>query len=98
MLSDSIAPGYMKSEEEHRRDIVIAGRWIHSRHFVAATDGNISIRLDRERILTTPTAISKGLMTTDDLVNFQLRLQDYFRDTAFADWQRQQWERLVRSL
>jgi L-fuculose-phosphate aldolase len=68
MLTDSITPGCMKTEEEHRRDIILAGRWIHSRHFVAATDGNISVRLDRERILTTPTAISKGLMTTDDLV------------------------------
>ena len=68
MIGESISPGHGKTEEEHRRDIVLAGRWFHGRHFVAATDGNISVRLDRERLLTTPTAISKGLMTPDDLV------------------------------
>jgi len=30
-------------------------------------DGNISIRLDSRRILTSPTNISKGLMSPDDL-------------------------------
>ena len=68
MLWESIAPGHQKTEEEHRRDICTVGRWVHGRHFVAATDGNISVRLDHERILTTPTATSKGLMTADDLV------------------------------
>src|SRR5579862_252548 len=68
MLWESVAPGHQKTEEEHRRDICAVGRWVHGRHFVAATDGNISVRLDHERLLTTPTAISKGLMTADDLV------------------------------
>src|ERR1700681_3311266 len=68
MLADSISPGAMKSEDEHRREICTAGRWIHSRAFVASTDGNISVRLDSRRILTSPTAISKGLMTPEDLV------------------------------
>jgi L-fuculose-phosphate aldolase len=35
---------------------------------VASTDGNISLRLDPRRILTSPTGISKGMMTADDLV------------------------------
>jgi L-fuculose-phosphate aldolase len=68
MVWESISPGHQKTEEEHRRDICTVGRWIHGRNFVAATDGNISVRLDHERALTTPTATSKGLMTTDDLV------------------------------
>src|SRR5215469_12773315 len=68
MLADSISPGATKSEDEHRRDICTAGRWIHSRSFVASTDGNISVRLDSRRVLTSPTAIGKGLMTPDDLV------------------------------
>ncbi len=73
MLADSIAPGHLKSEEEHRRDICLAGKWIHGRHFVAATDGNISVRLDSSRILTTPTAISKGMIAPDDLVITDLK-------------------------
>ncbi|MGB0034208.1 MAG: class II aldolase/adducin family protein [Candidatus Acidiferrales bacterium] len=44
------------------------GRWIHDRGYVASTDGNISLRLDPRRILTSPTAISKGMMTVDDMV------------------------------
>lgn len=68
MYSDSIAPGHIKSEDQHRQEICVAGRWIHARHFVAATDGNISVRLDPSRVLTTPTAIGKGMMAPDDLV------------------------------
>src|SRR3984893_13822303 len=68
MLADSISPGAVKSEDEHRRDICTAGGWIHGRGFVASTDGNISVRLDSRLILTSPPGISKGLMSPDDLV------------------------------
>jgi L-fuculose-phosphate aldolase len=68
MLADSISHGALKSEDEHRRDICTVGRWIHGRAFVASTDGNISVRLDARRILTSPTAISKGMMSPEDLV------------------------------
>ncbi len=68
MIADFISPGHLKSEDEHRRDVCTAGRWIHQRGFVASTDGNISIRLDSRRVLTSPTAISKGMMAPDDLV------------------------------
>jgi L-fuculose-phosphate aldolase len=68
MLADSISPGHRKAEDEHRRDVCTVGRWIHQVGFVASTDGNISIRLDPRRILTSPTAVSKGMMEPDDLV------------------------------
>ena len=68
MPAQSIFPGNRKSEEEHRRDICTVGSWIHARNFVASTDGNISVRLDAGRILTSPTTISKGMMTPEDLV------------------------------
>lgn len=73
MNTDLIAPGHVKSEDEHRRDICIVGRWIHARNFVAALDGNISVRLDPSRILTTPTAINKGMISPDDLVVTNLK-------------------------
>ena len=73
MIPDSISPGAVKSEDEHRRDICTAGRWTHARAFVASTDGNISVRLDSRRVLTSPTAISKGMMVPDDLVITDLR-------------------------
>ena len=56
------------TEDELRREIVEIGRWIHERDFVSGYDGNISARLDAHRILSTPTTISKGRMTVDDLV------------------------------
>src|SRR6266567_4875060 len=68
MAADSISPGAVKSEDEHRREICTAGRWIHGRAFVASTDGNISVRLDSRRVLTSPTGMSKGMMSPDDLV------------------------------
>ncbi|HYX71010.1 MAG TPA: class II aldolase/adducin family protein [Terriglobales bacterium] len=44
------------------------GKSVHQCGFVAATDGNISVRLDGKRVLVTPTAMSKGAMRADDLV------------------------------
>ncbi len=64
----AISPGTHKTEFEHRRDICVAGQWLRERGFVPSTDGNISIRLDTHRILTTPTGVNKGMMEPDDLV------------------------------
>ncbi|MFY9691029.1 MAG: class II aldolase/adducin family protein [Candidatus Acidiferrales bacterium] len=68
MFADSISHGAVKAEEEHRHDLCVVGRWIHERGFVASTDGNMSVRLGADRILTTPTCMSKGMMTPDDMV------------------------------
>jgi L-fuculose-phosphate aldolase len=58
----------MCTERKYREEIVRYGRMLHDRGFVAATDGNLSIRLDRERILVTPTRVSKGSMRVGDIV------------------------------
>ena len=58
----------MNSERKHREEIVRYGRMLHGCGFVAATDGNLSVRLDRGRILVTPTSMSKGMMGLSDLV------------------------------
>jgi len=58
----------VRSESELRTDIVELGRRLWARGFVASNDGNISVRLDGDRILTTPTGVSKGFMTTDMMV------------------------------
>ncbi len=72
MYPDSISHGAVKTEAEHRGDICAVGAWTHARGFVASTDGNVSVRLGPDRILITPTAISKGMMTPDDLVIIDL--------------------------
>jgi len=58
----------MPSEYQSRRDIVRFGALLHSLGFIAATDGNLSVRLDEDRILVTPTGMSKGMLTPSDLV------------------------------
>ena len=63
-----IEPGHNKTEVEHRRDVCAVGRWVHQHGYVAATDGNVSVRLDQRRVLATPTLMSKGMMAPDDLV------------------------------
>lgn len=57
-----------KSEQEHRKDIIDIGRLVYQKGWVAANDGNITIRLDQHRILATPTGVSKGMMSLDDLI------------------------------
>ncbi|HXG33417.1 MAG TPA: class II aldolase/adducin family protein [Bryobacteraceae bacterium] len=57
-----------KTERELRQDIVEVGRLVWQKGWVAANDGNISIRLDPERVLCTPTGVSKGMMHPDDLI------------------------------
>ena len=58
----------MNRERKVREEIVRVGKSVHQCGFVAATDGNISVRLDSKRVLVTPTAMSKGAMRADDLV------------------------------
>ncbi len=55
-------------EEQLRAEIVEAGRRMYARGYVASNDGNISARLDGQRLITTPTAVSKGYMTPDMMV------------------------------
>jgi L-fuculose-phosphate aldolase len=65
---ETILPGALKTEDEHRRDICAIGRMMHERGYVAACDGNISVRLDSRHILTTPTGMCKGMLAPEDLV------------------------------
>ena len=65
----------MKTEREYRQDIVEIGRLVFQKGWVAANDGNITIRLDQERILATPTGTCKGMMSPDDLIVVDMRRQ-----------------------
>ena len=51
-----------------RQEIVEVGKRIYARGFVASNDGNISARLDDNKVLVTPTGVSKGFMKPDDLI------------------------------
>jgi len=62
----------MASEFELKKLIVEIGRRIWIRGYVAANDGNITVKLNDREILTTPTAVSKGFMTEDMIIKCDL--------------------------
>lgn len=57
-----------QTEAELRQRIVEIGRLIHQKGMVAAGDGNLSVRLDRDRLLVTPTGFSKGFLDPEQLI------------------------------
>jgi L-fuculose-phosphate aldolase len=58
----------MSDERQLRHDIVEVGRRLWTRGFVASNDGNISVRLPGDRLLMTPTGVSKGFMAPEMMV------------------------------
>jgi L-fuculose-phosphate aldolase len=59
--------GSMMSEWKLREQMCEIGRRVYAKGFVAASDGNISYRLSADRVLCTPTRVSKGFMKPGDL-------------------------------
>ena len=57
-----------QSLKEYRQNIVDVGRRVYDKGWVAANDGNITVRIDSDHILATPTAVSKGMLHEDDLI------------------------------
>jgi L-fuculose-phosphate aldolase len=57
-----------KPEQQRREDLVRVCHLIYEKGWVAMNDGNVSVRLEDERILCTPTAVSKGFIELDDLI------------------------------
>ena len=72
------------SAYELRQEIVRVGKSLYDKGFIAAADGNISVRLDDRHVLATPTCMCKGLMSAEDLVviDMQGRRIDGFRDVS----------------
>jgi len=57
-----------QTEQWHREEIVRVGRMMFERGWIAASDGNLTVRLDGDRLLATPTGICKGQMLPEDLI------------------------------
>ncbi|WP_232296401.1 class II aldolase/adducin family protein [Terriglobus sp. TAA 43] len=51
-----------------RRDLKRFSKWLSRLGFTPGTSGNLSVRLDSERLLVTPTGVSKGLIKASDMV------------------------------
>ncbi len=57
-----------KTERELRLEIVEICRRMYEKDLVAATDGNVSVRLRKDRILATPSGLHKGILKVEDLI------------------------------
>ena len=60
------------TDGEAKRLIVEIGKRMYAKNFVAANDGNISVKVDDDLIWTTPTGVSKGFMAEDEMVKMRL--------------------------
>lgn len=54
-------------EQSARKLIVEVGKLLYERSYVVSSDGNVSIRLDENLVLATPTMTCKGRMSEDSL-------------------------------
>ena len=57
----------MLNIQKIKEEICDIGRRIYNKGFASANDGNISYRIDANRVVCTPTQICKGFMKPDDL-------------------------------
>src|ERR1700756_2325434 len=55
------------NEYQLKEQICEIGRRVYNKGFAAANDGNITFRLNEREILCTPTMVSKGYMTPEDV-------------------------------
>ncbi|MDZ4658395.1 MAG: class II aldolase/adducin family protein [Bythopirellula sp.] len=62
----------MSELEKIKADICAIGRRMWQRGLVAGSDGNISVRLNDEQVLCTPTMCSKGFMQPADICLLEL--------------------------
>ncbi|MGA8110337.1 MAG: class II aldolase/adducin family protein [Acidobacteriaceae bacterium] len=66
--SENLADRTLRNGNHLRRDIVRFGRWLYRLGFVPGTAGNLSVRLDEETLLVTPSGVSKLLLRPRDLL------------------------------
>jgi L-fuculose-phosphate aldolase len=61
----------MKTQEQLKQDIVCICRMLHRKNYLAATDGNVSVRLG-DQLLITPSGVNKGIMEADQVITVDL--------------------------
>lgn len=60
-------------EHQVRLDLARFAQMLHAQGFVAATDGNLSVRLGSSRVMVTPTGFGKGMLQPEDMVIVDLQ-------------------------
>jgi L-fuculose-phosphate aldolase len=60
------------SESELKKLMLDVGRRLWTKGYVAANGGNISVRIDEDELLITPTGVSKGFMSEDMIIKMNM--------------------------
>lgn len=60
------------TEQTLRLNLVEVGQRLYKRGFIAGTDGNLSVRLGSEWMLTTPSGVHKGMLSPEQIVKCDL--------------------------
>jgi len=55
-----------------KKTLVDIGKRLNDRGLIAGSDGNISVRLDGDRVLITPSGLAKGHLTDEDIVTVDM--------------------------
>jgi L-fuculose-phosphate aldolase len=63
----------MFSEYEVKKQICEIGKRIYMNGFVAANDGNITVKINDNELLSTPTGVSKGFMTPEMICKVNMK-------------------------
>ena len=56
-------------ERQLRQEIIRVGQLMYARGLLCGFEGNLSARLDGERLLITPSGLHKGLMREEQLLS-----------------------------
>lgn len=62
-----------KREEEYREELVEVGRRLYERGLLVAGDGNISVRINEEEVLISPSGVCKGFINPLDIPKVNLK-------------------------
>jgi L-fuculose-phosphate aldolase len=71
------------NEQEQRNLIVEIGRRMWMRGYVAANDGNMTVRISEKAVLTTPAGVSKGFLTPEMILKIDLDGREIISDTTY---------------
>ncbi len=63
----------MKDLNMLKEEIIEVGKFMYAKGLIAATDGNISVRISNTEYLITSTGVCKGRMTTQDILTINLK-------------------------
>ncbi len=71
------------NELELKKMILEIGKRLWTKGWVASNDGNISVKLNENEILTTPTGVSKGFMTQEMILKMNMNGDVLSRGSAY---------------